>query len=180
MMTTFAALFLMILAVTPGRFQWAAPRSPIIPAADGYVPIPHAAVMPEKARIYRAIYDATRAPALPTELVPALNMAGSELNVLGATGVPIDRARFVVVFHGDAMGGILDPTHYRARFGVDNPNLAVLAGLRRAGVELFVCGQNLASERIDPRWLSPDVRVASDALIVLMTYQAEGYALMSF
>ena len=52
--------------------------------------------------------------------------------------------------------------------------------LKQAGVALFVCGQNLAADHIDPRTLSADVTVASDALIVLMAYQDDGYALMSF
>jgi len=34
--------------------------------------------------------------------------------------------------------------------------------------------------RVDPKTLSPDVAVASDALIVPMRYQNAGYALLSF
>jgi intracellular sulfur oxidation DsrE/DsrF family protein len=45
---------------------------------------------------------------------------------------------------------------------------------------MYVCGQNLAFEKIDPTTLAPEVAVASDALIVLMTYQNKGYALLSF
>jgi len=90
------------------------------------------------------------------------------------------RARFVVVFHGAALDGILDDAHYKARFGVKNPNLKVLEELRHAGVKLFVCGPNLAFAGIDPSTLSPAVTVASDALIVLMTYQNDGYAVLSF
>lgn len=47
-------------------------------------------------------------------------------------------------------------------------------------MRLLVCGQNLAFAKIDPAALTPDVQVASDALIVLMTYQNKGYALLSF
>ncbi len=160
--------------------QWSTPVAPVIPKADGYVAIPNAAVMPSKTTAYRAIFNATLAAEKPTQLVPALNMAGSELNVLGATGIPLKNAKFVIVFHGPAMDGIFDDTHYREKFGVANPNLAVIAELKKAGVKLFVCGQNLAAENIDPASLSPDVTVASDALIVLMKYQNSGYALMSF
>jgi len=107
-------------------------------------------------------------------------MAGSEINALAAAGVPLRNAKFALVFHGAAIPGILDESHYRAKFGVTNPNLKVIAGLKRAGVELFVCGQNLAFDNIDPKVLTPEVRIASDALIVLMTYQNNGYALLSF
>jgi intracellular sulfur oxidation DsrE/DsrF family protein len=160
--------------------KWPAPKSPVIPEADGYVVIPGAAVSPDKSHTYRAIYDATRAAEAPGQLVPALNMAGSELNALAVAGVPASNAKFAIVFHGAALDGILDEAAYKAKFGISNPNLKVLAELKRAGVELYVCGQNLAFEHIDPKQLCGDVVIASDALIVLMTYQNNGFALLGF
>jgi intracellular sulfur oxidation DsrE/DsrF family protein len=160
--------------------QWPAPASPVIPEADGYVAIPHVAKAPDKKRVYRAVFDATQGAEKPDQLLLALNMAGSELNALGAAGVPLTNAKFVVVFHGAALDGILDEVHYKAKFGVSNPNLKVLAAMKKAGVELFVCGQNLAYAKVDPATISPDVTVASDALLVSMEYQNAGYALMSF
>jgi intracellular sulfur oxidation DsrE/DsrF family protein len=171
---------IILLTAIPTVVAWAPARSPAIPAADGYVDIPGAAVAPDKAQTYRAVFDATQAAAQPNQLVPAVNMLGSELNALAASGVPPSKAKFALVFHGAAMAGILDEAHYKARFGVSNPNLNVLAQLKHAGVELFVCGQNLAADNIDPKTLSPEVRIAADALIVLMTYQNKGYALLSF
>jgi intracellular sulfur oxidation DsrE/DsrF family protein len=159
---------------------WPAAKSPIVPGADGYVAIPGAAVPPDANRTYRAIYDATQHAEAPDKLLPAVNMAGSEFNAMGVAGVPRENVRFVLVFHGDAIDGLLDDARYRARFGVGNPNLKVLSDLRKAGAELYVCGQQLAATGVDPATLSPDVTVASDALIVLMSYQAEGYSLLSF
>ena len=83
-------------------------------------------------------------------------------------------------FHGlndVEWGGGMD---YRHKFGVPNPNLAALAALKKAGVELLVCGQQMAGDGLTPAMISSDVTLASDALIVLMTYQNRGYALMSF
>lgn len=169
-----------LVAAPPVAAQWPAPKASVIPEADGYVAIPNAALTPEPSRTYRAVFDATRAAERPTQLVPALNMAGAALNTLGAVGVPLRKAKFALVFRGAAIAGILDESHYRAKFGVSNPNLRVIAELKRAGVELFVCGQNLAFDGIDPKTLAPDVTIAADALIVLITYQNRGYALMSF
>jgi intracellular sulfur oxidation DsrE/DsrF family protein len=137
-------------------------------------------VAPDKSHVYRAIYDATRKADAPNHLLPALNMAGSELNALGAAGVPIGKAKFVVVFHDAAMDGILNDGAYRAKFKVPNPNIPVLRAMKKAGVELFVCGQNVAFAHVDPKSIAPEVAIASDALIVLMTYENEGYALLSF
>jgi intracellular sulfur oxidation DsrE/DsrF family protein len=160
--------------------QWDPPAAPVIPEANGYISIPNAAVRLDKNRTYRAIFDVTRAANEPSQLVPGLNMAGAELNAFGASGVPLRNAKFVVLFHGPAINAILDDAHYKAKFAVPNPNLKVLAELKKSGVELFVCGQNLAHENISPDIISPDVRVASAALIVLMTYQNDGYAVLSF
>jgi intracellular sulfur oxidation DsrE/DsrF family protein len=160
--------------------QWPAAVSPVIAEADGYVAIPRVAVPPDPKRTYRAVFDATRGAKDPSQLAPAINMAGSELNAFGAAKVPLQSARFAIVFHGAGLDGILDDAHYRAKFKRTNPNLKVLSELKKAGVQLFVCGQNLAADHIDPKILSPDVTVASDALIVLIAYQNDGYALMSF
>ena len=52
--------------------------------------------------------------------------------------------------------------------------------MKKTGVQLFVCGQNLAFEHVDPKTIVPEVAVASDALIVPMTFQNDGYAILSF
>jgi intracellular sulfur oxidation DsrE/DsrF family protein len=175
-----ATLALLFIAAPAAAARWPAAKSPAIPETSGFVVIPNAAVPPERAHVYKAIYDATRAAEKPSQVLPALDMAGSELNALAVSKIPLRNARFVVVFHGSALDGILDDAHYRAKYGVSNPNLAVLRRFQRAGVEMFVCGQNLAFEDRDPRSIAREVKVASDALIVLMKYQNSGYALLSY
>jgi intracellular sulfur oxidation DsrE/DsrF family protein len=126
------------------------------------------------------VFDATRAADRPGDLLPAIDMAGSELNAFGATGVPLANVHFAIVFHGGGIDGILNDTTYRQRHGTPNPNLKALAELKHAGVKLYVCGQNLASDHINPSTLSPEVTVATDALIVLMSFENDGYALLSY
>jgi len=154
--------------------------SPVIQQADGFILIPGAEMQPDKSHTYKAIYDATKAAKDASQILPALNMAGSELNAFEVSGVPLKQAKFIVVFHGAAIFGILDNSHYKEKYGTENPNLKVLNELKNAGVKLYVCGQNLLAENIDLKTISPDVTIASDALIVLMTFQNDGYALMSF
>jgi intracellular sulfur oxidation DsrE/DsrF family protein len=104
-------------------------------------------------------------------MLPALNMAGSELNALTAANVPLANAKFAVVFHGPAVEGILDEPHYKARFGTSNPNLKAIAEMKKSGVEFFVGGQYLAAKKIAPQSLTPDGAFAADALPVLIHYQ---------
>jgi len=175
----FGCFVLMVTAL--GVFgQSTKPTSPVVAEADGFAIIPNAAFPPDKKRIYRAVYDSTKFAKDPSILVPALNNAGSELNTLAVSGVPLANAKFAVVFHGASVDGILDDAHYRAKFGIANPNLKAIAAMKKAGVRFYVCGQYLIGENIDPKTLTPDVNVASDALIVLMALQNDGYALMSY
>lgn len=176
---TFTMFVIAALATLGSSVQRGTPAMALIPGG-GYVSIPNAAVLPDKARTYRAIYDATRVANEPSQLVPALSMAASALNAFAAADVPLRNAKFAIVFHGPAIDGILADAHYRAKNRVPNPNVKVLAQLKEAGVEIFVCGQNLTRENIDPKIISPHVTVASAAQIVLMTYQNDGYALLSF
>jgi intracellular sulfur oxidation DsrE/DsrF family protein len=174
------AFIILLCTVTAATAQWPQPKTAAIPAADGYVEIPNVALPPTKNSKYQAIFDATRPADKATQLVPALNMAGSEMNALDAVGAPLSNLRFAIVFHGSAVDGILDNDHYKTKFGTDNPNLRVITEMKKRGVEFFVCGQYLAGEKIDPKTLTRDVTVAADALLVLMQYQNKGYALMSF
>ena len=172
--------FVLLLSAAGVYGQSMKPTSPVVAEADGFAVIPRAAFPPDKKRIYRAVYDSTKFAKDPSVLVPALNNAGSELNTLAVSGVPLTNAKFVVVFHGASVDGILDDAHYRAKFGIANPNLKAIAAMKKAGVKFYVCGQYLIGENIDPKTLTSDVVVASDALIVLMTLQNDGYALMSY
>jgi hypothetical protein len=90
-MKTFIILISSII-LTVG--QWPPPKASAVSGADGYVEIPNAALAPTKNSTYRAIFDATRPADQPKELLPALNMAGSELNALAAADVPIANTRF--------------------------------------------------------------------------------------
>ncbi|MFZ1990163.1 MAG: DsrE family protein [Alphaproteobacteria bacterium] len=153
------------------------------PAAQpaGYLPIPGAAVQPDKTHIYKAIFDATKIAEMPDKIVPAIEMLGIEQDaLLGSGGVPAKNLNLAIVFHGEAIDAVLNDAAYKTRHGVPNPNLGAIAALKKKGAEVLVCGQQMRIDGITPAMLSPDVTIASDALIVLMTYQNRGYALMSF
>jgi hypothetical protein len=106
----------------------AASKAPAVPEADGYVEIPNVAAAPTKSSKYRAVFDTTRSADKPTALLPALNMAGSELNALATVNAPLRNAKFAIVFHGPAVDGILDDEHYKAKSGTTKPKLEAHSG----------------------------------------------------
>ncbi len=157
------------------------PVKPLIPHAYGWVVVPGAALAPRAGQVYHAIFSATAGAPAPDQPVPALVMAGAELNALGASGLTANQADFVIDFHSTrADDALLDQPHYRKKYGMDNPNLPLLAELKQAGVKIYVCAQQLLGDGVPFAALSPEVVVASDGLIVLMTFQNRGYALLPF
>jgi intracellular sulfur oxidation DsrE/DsrF family protein len=134
------ALIILLASSVIASAEWPAPKAPAVPEADGYVEIPNVAIAPTKDSRYRAVFDATRPADKATALIPALNMAGSELNALAAVNAPLSNAKFAIVFHGAAVDGILNDERYRAKFGTTNPNLKAISEMKKQGVEFFVCG----------------------------------------
>ena len=82
------ALIILLASSVIASAEWPAPKAPAVPEADGYVEIPNVAIAPTKDSRYRAVFDATRRADKATALIPALNMAGSELNALAAVNAP--------------------------------------------------------------------------------------------
>jgi intracellular sulfur oxidation DsrE/DsrF family protein len=152
----------------------------LIPGALPYVPIAGAKAAPDGSHVYKVIFNVTRAATRPEQPVDGILFAATDLSALRGQGVPATNTRFALILHDSAVDGILDNGSYRAKFGVDNPNLGMLSALRQAGVEIMVCGQFLGAMQIDPRTLSPDVSIASEAFLTLITYQNNGYAVLEF
>src|SRR4051812_1744157 len=98
----FPALVILIFTTAQSKAQSGAP---VIKEADGFTVIPHVAMPPDKKRIYKAIYDATKAAKTPSDIIPAINNSGAILNDFGVSNVPLQNAKFVVVFHGAAIFG---------------------------------------------------------------------------
>lgn len=172
-----------VAAITVASVTYAAPQQlrPVVPETDGWIDIPNAALTPNPKMFYRMVFDVRKGGAKPSQLVPAINLAASELNTFVAAKVPKSHYRIAMVFHGSgADDGLLDNAHYKAKYGVDNPNLKPLAEMHAAGVEIYVCGEQLIGDGIDFKWLTPDVTVANDGLLALTVFQNKGYAILTF
>ena len=179
-MRTFTAFALTWVLVASASADSADVVQPVT-QADPYVAVPKATFLADNRHVYRVIFEGRHGADKPDQLAPVVNMAGTEINTLAAHGVKRSNVRFVVVFHTTPSDdAVLDNAHYRAKYGVDNPNLAALAALRREGVELFVCGQSLLADGVPLEAVSHDVAIAEDGLVVLMTYGAQGYAHLTF
>ena len=147
---------------------------PIIPNVGGVVPLPSAAEQPRKGA--RVVFDIT-ADAKAADLNKGLERVARLRNPYGSAGLKASDVKIALVMHGEATKSALADEAYQSRFGADkNPNLAVIGELRKAGVEVFVCGQALAHEGFERSEVSQGVEVASAALTVVINRQGDGYS----
>jgi intracellular sulfur oxidation DsrE/DsrF family protein len=170
---------ILLWSATAAAADYPAPQSPAIPDGTGYVEIPGAQVAINPAHAYKTIIDGQSAAAKPTGLLPALSRASLLLNALAVAHVGKANQKIVVIFHGPAVDGLLKNDGYRAKFGVDNPNLKVVKEISDAGAVLYVCGQYMAGRKLGIEELTPQIKLATAASLVLITYQNDGYAVLT-
>jgi intracellular sulfur oxidation DsrE/DsrF family protein len=91
----------------------------------------------------------TKAPVIFADAKPGTVNKGLEhvarlLNLYGAAGLTAGDVKIVAVLQGEADKAVLSDAACAARFKVAaNPNLPLIRALKKAGTEVFVCGQSL-------------------------------------
>ena len=152
-------------------------QTPALAGVGKMHPLPRAAYQPEKNETYRVVFS-IQAGAKPDELNPSLDHVARAVNLYASAGVPLNHLKFVAVMYGAATDAALDNEHYRQKYGVDNPNLDLIRKLRKAGVDVAVCGQAAAEHRDRYEWIAPEVTLELSALTTITILEHEGYTLM--
>lgn len=178
MMARAAILAALLLTMPATAKNWQAATPGAITQASGYVDIADAAIRRDPAHAYRALFDATAGVATPDKLQPTLSRMGFVINGLMLGKVPAGNIRLAAIFHGPSVDALLNDEAYRAKHKINNPNLPLIAELKKAGVRLLVCGQYMAQTDLPRSALIPAAEVAEGATIVLITMQNDGYALI--
>ncbi len=152
-------------------------KTSLIPEVGGVVVLTGAPEAPRAGA--RVLFDVTAA-VKATELNPGLERAARLLNLYGAAGLKPSAVQIAIVFHGDAAPAALTNDAYaKQNAGAKNPNIALIAKLREAGVEVLICGQTLARKKIPQTDIAEGVAIATSAMTTLINGQLDGYAVIS-
>jgi len=151
---------------------------PAVEGFGGMTPLPDAAVQPDKTTVYKVIFNLPSDGAEPAGHLTGLEKVARAVNIFTSAGVPASNLKFVVVLHGPATFAVLDNEHYKEKKGSDNPNIALIAALKKAGVEVEVCGQALAGLKLDHAWVNKDVTITLSAISDLVIYGQQGYTII--
>ena len=144
---------------------------PAFAVPDRDVPLP-------EGHKYRVVFEATDYPEQPAGPNRELEIVARFLNMHGKNGVPLADMDIAVVMHGGALLSALSNETYNRLYEMDNPNLALLTELAGAGVKFYVCGQSMGFRQLDKKALAEPVKMGLSAMTMLVTLQAEGYALL--
>ena len=140
--------------------------------------LPNAAYKPEKDATYKIVFSLTKGSKTPADVNPSLDHVARTVNLYVASGVPVSHLKFVAIAYGEATSLALSDEAYRAKFGSANPNLPLIASLRKAGVDVAVCGQAVAEHQFTYADVDKSVTTALSGLTTITTLEHEGYDLM--
>jgi intracellular sulfur oxidation DsrE/DsrF family protein len=151
------------------------------PAIEGFGkmhPLPKGAYQPDPRETYKIVFAMTAASKAAEDVNPAIERVARAVNLYVSAGVPISHLKFVAIAYGPATSVALDDAHYKSAYGVANPNLPVIAALRKAGVDVAVCGQAVLEHKYQYEWIDPSVTVALSAITTITGLEQQGYHIM--
>lgn len=173
--TMLLALTLLPAAAFAGDNFW---QTPTIHGAGKIHALPQAAYQPDRNATYKVVFSLGKAGDKPGEVSPSLDHVARAVNLYVSAGVPLDHLKFVAIASGGATPIVLNDEQYRKAYGVANPNLPLIEQLRKAGVDIAVCGQAVAEHKFQYDWVDSHVTLALSALTTVTELQQQGYALM--
>ena len=155
-------------------FDWV---TPVIAGYGKVHPRPDAAVQPDPTADYRIFVRVTDDGKHPKELMHALDRLARLVNLMGVAKVPPSHVHIVALLDGEASLASANDEVYRRYTKVPkNPNLPLVHALHQAGVQLLVCGQALAMEKLPDSVVVPDVTVTLSALTDMVVYGQKSYS----
>ena len=143
----------------------------VAPAKDQ----PGAHEYPDPKLTYKIVFDLADGPATPDKVNPGLQGVAEFINTLAKYGVPADHRIIAVVFHQKSTPAILVNDEYRKRYNTDNPDIALVQAMKKAGVDFRVCGQAVLGNHIDPKTIQPEIELDLWAGITIPNLMMRGY-----
>jgi intracellular sulfur oxidation DsrE/DsrF family protein len=170
-----AAIFAVSIGLAGSAFAQSEKSLPV-PGSGVAKEVPNAKELPDPNLTYKVLFDVSKAAPKPDQVNPVLDALARYLNTLDKWGVPAEHRKLAVIFHQGGGQVILKNEAYKERTGHDNPNIALIQSLKRAGVEFHACGQGLLANKIEPNMILPGIEVDLWALVSIVNFEMRGYA----
>jgi len=147
-----------------------------VPSVGRMGDIPDAREKPDPTLDYKIVFDIRTSADAPGDISPALRSVAALINTYRHYGVQPAHLHLAAVFHGATIVLLTDDATYKARTGSPvNPNTALLGELRRAGVNLMVCGQSALAQGYDLAAIAKAAQINLSATVTFINLQTRGY-----
>ena len=163
-----------------GLTSMAQTHLPAIPNFGRTFAVPNPDFPTDTTKEYKVVFDIYTHPDDPSRINPQLNTLARFINMHTQAGVPLKNLHVACVIHNKASVEALDHPAYRERFGVDNPNIALMEELEQAGAKVYMCGQSVAARGLKREELAAPVKVGLSAMTIILSLQEQGYELIKF
>ena len=172
-----ATLVLVLASGSFGPARAASDAPLLVPGYPAARDIAGAKELPDPKMDYKVVFADGQEAKNKSDVNPMLPTIATYLNTLGKYGVPAEHRHLVIMFHqrNPDMDIVMTNEAYKARYGVDNPNIAIIHALKQAGVDIRACGQGVLGRKIDLKDVNPDVTVDLWAMTTLVNLQLKGY-----
>lgn len=171
---------LMLPSISDPKYQM------MYPAIKGYkwagvAPVQGVDEFTDPSLRYKLLFELTGFAAKGFEATAKYDVNGGigevarKINLHVAAGVPKKNIDAVIIVHAGALFALLNNDKYKRKYGVDNPNIALIKELQNFGAKIIVCGQAMTFLRLEKEDLVPGIKQALTAQTVLSTYQLKGY-----
>jgi intracellular sulfur oxidation DsrE/DsrF family protein len=140
----------------------------------------NAAFQPDLSLDYKVLFDIRETSNDAAAVNEGLDHVAKLLNFLAPAGIKIPDASIIAIVHGPAIVAVLKDQIYREKFGMDNPNNALIKELVKSDVKIYACVQALTEQKIDYISVHDEVSLALSSLMVMINCQLQNYAYVPF
>lgn len=174
------AWILSLVVFTEGIAQEEKKAGPIITNYGKVWPVENPDYKTNLATEFKVVFDIMDSPESPEDINKTIETAARFLNMHAQNGVPKEHLKVALVVHNKASKDIIHNEAYKSRYGVDNPNYAMVKALMDAGTDIIFCGQSSRSRNFPKEDLIPGCKISLSAMTALIQFQNEGYHLIKF
>jgi intracellular sulfur oxidation DsrE/DsrF family protein len=153
---------------------------PVIEIYGPVYSVPDGSFNLDPTQAYRVVMDIADGPDDPAALNRSIETAARFLNMHARNGIKPENLQLALVLHGSGIHAALNNEVYSEKFLVDNTNKPLITALKKAGVNIYVCGQSAAYNGYTAEQLLPEIEMAVSAMTVHVRLQQDGYQAILF
>ncbi|NVJ60566.1 MAG: DsrE family protein [Gammaproteobacteria bacterium] len=109
-----------------------------------------------------------------------INSLARFINMHVRSGIKLNDINLALVVHGSALNDFLTQKRYKEKFDTDNNNEELISLLIKQNVQIIVCGQSAAYQKLQNEDFLPEMTVALSAMTAHAVLQQQGYTLNPF